>query len=115
LYKYARLGRSPTTGKGAKEENVVKVKRAKNVIRFPEHWDVQDEFRPEGRHPLTTGREFSVTGHRGRVRFRHAVTNTRTGDVWIDAWDKDGRARSFRPERIRTVHSRTARLRASSH
>ncbi len=93
---------------------MIKVRKAKNVVRFPEHWVISEEFRPEGKGLLTPGREFTVTGNRGRCRFRHHVTNTRTGESWVEAWDKYRRFRSFDPSRIRVVHTRSAKLRESA-
>lgn len=73
---------------------------------FPLAWTIHPDYRLPGRLKLTAGREFSVTGERGRFRFRHAVT-TDTGECWVEAWDREGRWRSIRPERIRVVHTKT--------
>lgn len=70
---------------------------------YPLTWTVHPEFRLPGRARLVPGREFSVRGERGRFRFRHAVT-TDTGATWVDAWDGEGRCRSWLPDRIRVVH-----------
>lgn len=65
---------------------------------------------PSGRH-LTPGTELKIEGQRGRFRFRQYVD---TGKAqWIDVFDKDGRCRSFRLDRVRTVH-RTTRLRGAA-
>lgn len=72
---------------------------------LPRSWSVATEFRVSGRLKLVPGREFSVSGERGRFRFRHAVV-TDSGERWIEAWDARGRFRSIRPERVRVVHAK---------
>jgi hypothetical protein len=49
------------------------------------------------------GAELSVTGIRGRARFLCEVT-TPDGKVWWDIITADERARSIRPDRVKTVH-----------
>jgi hypothetical protein len=64
---------------------------------------------PTGR-VLTPGRELSIAGERGRFRFVKHVT-TPDGRQWVDVvGGPEGHTmtRSFRPDRIRTVHNRAA-------
>lgn len=59
-----------------------------------------------GRCILTLGTEVSVRGERGRFRFQYATTAS-AGAVsltFIGGLDGAERWRSFRPERVRTVH-----------
>lgn len=71
------------------------------VRDLPDTWVVNTEFVANGRH-LAPGTEVKIRGERGRFRFDRHVFN---GSVeWIDARDQDGRFRSFRIERIKTVH-----------
>ena len=74
-----------------------------NGEAYPTQWEIISECRLPGRLMLVPGREFTVAGIRGRLRFRHMV-RTDTGEVWLDGWDSEGRWRSVRPERVRTVH-----------
>lgn len=65
------------------------------------HWKISDHFVANNRH-LSPGIEVKIHNEKGRFKFERHVIN---GDVeWIDVRDKDGRFRSFRPDRIRTVH-----------
>ncbi len=70
---------------------------------LPTTWTVHEVWRIPGRLVLVRGREFTATGVRGRLRFRHAIVTT-DGESWIEAFDRDGRYRSLAPERVRTVH-----------
>ncbi len=72
---------------------------------FPPSWTVTTVFQIPGRLKLVAGREFTVRGVRGRLRFRHAVT-TNTGDTWVDGWDASGRCHSICVDRVRTVHAK---------
>lgn len=64
-------------------------------------WVVSDRYTAHGRH-LTPGTEFRVEGERGRFLFlRHVINGDRE---WIDAKSPVGQFRSFRVERVRTVH-----------
>ena len=67
-------------------------------------WVVTDTVRINGRI-VEVGTELSIAGERGRFRF---VKHVKTPDVeWIDVVGgvKGQKAyRSFRPERVRTVH-----------
>ncbi len=73
---------------------------------FPPSWTVTTEYLIPGRLKLIVGREFSVRGLRGRLRFRHAVT-TDGGDVWVDGWDTAGRCHSIGIDRVRVVHAKS--------
>jgi hypothetical protein len=69
---------------------------------------VTHEWQHNGRH-LTAGTEFSVRGERGRFRFV-AHVRTDAGAEWIDAYGgPEGyeQCRSFRPERVTTIHHTT--------
>lgn len=80
-----------------------------NKIETPKanaHWVVSEEYVIHGRH-LVKGTEVSIKGERGRFRFIKHVYNPKTDTEWIDvvggiAGHESGR--SFRPERVRTVH-----------
>lgn len=65
---------------------------------------VNTELQVNGRH-VAPGTELSIKNERGRFRFvKHVVTAT---TEWIDVWGGvKGREqmRSFRPDRIKTVH-----------
>jgi len=92
---------------------MTKVRRSKDAKPNPDHWEIHDEYRIEGKHPLIYGREFSVRRASGRHRFFRAVTNTHTGEEWIDCYDRDGHVRSFDPSRVKVVHSGTVKMRRS--
>jgi hypothetical protein len=80
-------------------------------IEFHPHrgdWAIEDEHQVPGRLKLVGGREFTVNGIRGRLRFHHAV-RTIDGHVWLEAFDRDGRYRSISPDQGRRVH-RTSRM-----
>ena len=65
---------------------------------------------PSGRH-LEPGTEIRISGQRGRFRFyRYVDTGTAQ---WIDVFDKDRKCRSFRLDRVTTVH-RTTRMRGAA-
>lgn len=71
----------------------------------PPDWEVSTDFVVNGRH-LTPGTEASIRGERGRFRFLRAV-RTGAGAEWLDfVGGPTGHAqwRSFRPDRVRTVH-----------
>jgi hypothetical protein len=88
----------------------VKVKRKP----YPDGWEVATEFRANGR-TLTRGDEFSVKGEPGRFRFEKHVT-LEDGRSWIDAIGGARKCvawRSFRPERVKTVHRLKKTLTAS--
>ena len=70
---------------------------------LPLSWSVHEVWRIPGRMVLTSGREFTASGVRGRLRFRYTIT-TDAGECWIEAFDRDGRYRSLSPDRVRTVH-----------
>ena len=71
---------------------------------LPRQWTVLDEVRLPGRLKLVAGREFTATGVRGRLRFRHGIRTT-DGEFWVEAFDRDGGFRSIHPDRVRRVHS----------
>lgn len=73
---------------------------------FPLSWTVESECQIPGRLKLVVGREFTVRGVRGRLRFRHAV-RTDAGEWWVEGWDLDGRCRSVDPSRVRVVHAKS--------
>lgn len=53
------------------------------------------------------GTELSIKGERGRFRFIKWVRRPGRNTEWIDVWGGPKHApqlRSFRPERVRTVH-----------
>lgn len=77
-------------------------RRKRTAPLYPEHWEVSEESVCNGRH-LTPGTEVSIRGERGRFRFLRHVRNTTSGSEWVDLL-QDKRFRSFRPERIKTVH-----------
>ena len=65
---------------------------------------VSTELQVNGRY-VAPGTELSISGERGRYRFVKLVTTATT--EWIDVWGgPKGREqmRSFRPDRIKTVH-----------
>lgn len=77
-------------------------------------WQVAETICVNGRH-LVPGTEVSITGERGRFRFVRHVRRP-DGTEWLDfVGGRPGveRARSFRPDRIKTVH-RLAKMRAAS-
>lgn len=58
-------------------------------------------------HTVTVGTELSIKGERGRFRFIKHISRPRRGIEWIDVWGgpkHSPQLRSFRPERVRTVH-----------
>lgn len=65
------------------------------------------ETMANGRH-LTQGMEVSIRGLSGRFRFLAEVTNTRSGETWVEVLGPlgvDPMFRGFPPTRIRTVHA----------
>jgi hypothetical protein len=65
-----------------------------------------------GNRVLRPGVEVSISGERGRFRFREHVVNTASGAEWVTVIGPSG-FRSFRPERIKRVHN-AAKLRPVS-
>lgn len=68
---------------------------------------------------ITHGEIIKIDGIQGtRFIFSAYVTNPRTGDVWIDAYELDGSevtsTRSFNPDRIRLVKKNARRTRTSN-
>lgn len=79
-------------------------------------WEVSETFTWNGRH-LEPGTEVSIRGEAGRFRFVRHVRRP-NGAEWIDLIGTDAKGigtafRSFRPERIRTVH-RLVKTRANA-
>lgn len=64
-------------------------------------WVVSDKCIVHGRR-LTPGTEFRVDGERGRFLFLRHVANGEK--QWIDAKSPQGQFRSFRMERVKTIH-----------
>lgn len=82
---------------------------------LPADWEVSETFYWNGRH-ITKGTELSITGARGRYRFVKHVKTPKA--EWIDTVGGGTRtrsdmARSFAPNRIKTVH-RIAKTRANA-
>jgi hypothetical protein len=78
-------------------------------------WTVSTTLHLPGRSLIEAGTEVSIRGERGRFRFLRHVTTT-TGPEWVDVYGGakgHETLRSFRPERIRTVH-RDRRLRGEA-
>lgn len=68
-------------------------------------WTVTTDWTYNGRR-VEPGTELSFVGVRGRYRFVKHVQRP-NGVEWVDVWGGPGKEesfRSFRPERIRTVH-----------
>ena len=74
------------------------------VIRPNSHWIISEEIQLNGRN-VVKGTELKISGERGRFRFVKHVLN---GDIeWIDVHGGRKGAenmRSFRPDRVKTVH-----------
>lgn len=60
-----------------------------------ERWSVNGRW-------LSKGTEATISGVRGRCRFIRAVVNDR--GTFLDFYDRLGHWRTFRPERVKTVH-----------
>ena len=72
---------------------------------LPADWDVTTETSIHGRR-VVPGTPLSITGIRGRVEFVQRVKRT-DGTEWIDVIQPGHVGfRSFRPERVKTVHTR---------
>jgi hypothetical protein len=83
-----------------------KTKETTELPKVNSHWVVSEEFVINGRH-LVRGTEVSIKGERGRFRFIKHVYNPVTDSEWIDVVGGPAgheMGRSFRPERVRTVH-----------
>ena len=74
-------------------------------------WTVTTEYtvqRNAYTKTLSPGTEISIVGERGRFRFMKHVARP-DGTEWIDVWGSPKGAectRSFRPNRIKTVHTK---------
>lgn len=76
-------------------------------------WVITTAWSYNGRH-ITPGAELSISGERGRFRFLRHVSRP-NGAEWVDVIGGPQGAeafRSFRPDRVRTVH-RLAKTRAN--
>ena len=82
-------------------------KTTENVTRPNDHWVISEEITVNGRK-VVRGTELSITGERGRYRFLKHVYNPKTDSSWIDVVGGSNTAasqhRSFRQDRIKTVH-----------
>ena len=78
-------------------------RKKKNINATPCSWQISTDFVANSRH-LSPGTEIKIRGEKGRFKFLQHI-RTATAE-WIDVRDKDGRFRSFHPERIKTVHTK---------
>ena len=89
-------------GRKKKDTKTTEVKPKPN-----DHWVVTEEITVNGRK-VVRGTELSIEGERGRYKFLKHVYNPKTDSSWIDVVGGDKNAasqhRSFRQERIKTVH-----------
>jgi hypothetical protein len=82
--------------------------RRKNRAQTPDlsaEWEKLDSIQINGRN-VSPGTELKIRGERGRFRFIKYV-KTPEGVEWIDVWGGPKNCeqwRSFRPDRVRTVH-----------
>lgn len=71
------------------------------------HWVITEEITVNGRKVIK-GTELSIEGERGRYKFLKHVYNPKTDSSWIDVVGGSNTAasqhRSFRQDRIKTVH-----------
>ena len=73
---------------------------------LPDDWIESREIVVNGRH-VEPGVELKIRGERGRFRFVKHVSRPERGVEWVDVWGgprHHAQLRSFRPDRIRTVH-----------
>lgn len=76
------------------------------VVTTGPRWTTAFEITING-HTVTPGTELSIKGERGRFRFIKHVSRPDRGTEWIDVWGgpkHSPQLRSFRPDRVRTVH-----------
>lgn len=81
-------------------------RRRKAPIPKPPDWVESFEITANGRH-VVPGTELKIRGERGRFRFLKHVSRPALGVEWVDVWGgprHHEQLRSFRPDRIRTVH-----------
>ncbi len=75
--------------------------------RLNDHWVITEEITVNGRK-VVRGTELSIVGERGRYKFLKHVYNPKTDSSWIDVVGGSNTAasqhRSFRQDRIKTVH-----------
>jgi hypothetical protein len=82
--------------------------RSRKVKKTPgpsDNWEIETSIQINNRNVLP-GTELKISGERGRFRFIKYV-KTEKGIEWIDVWGGPRKAeqwRSFRPERVKTVH-----------
>lgn len=72
-----------------------------------------------GNEQISAGEIIKIDGIQGtKFRFDSHVTNTRTGDTWVDVYELEGdqpvRARAFHTSKVRLVKKRGRRTRTSS-
>lgn len=79
--------------------------RRKVAAAPPPDWEASTELKVHGRI-VRPGTELSIKGERGRFRFIKYVRRPARGVEWIDVADADEHIRSFRPDRIRRVHTK---------
>lgn len=85
-------------------------KTKKPIVETPkpcDSWDIKKEIQINGRY-VSEGTELKITGERGRFRFIKQVT-TESSITWIDVYGGPKGyecIRSFRPEQVKTVHSK---------
>ena len=82
-------------------------KTTNSATRPNEHWVITEEITVNGRK-VVRGTELSIEGERGRYKFLKHVYNPKTDSSWIDVVGGSNTAasqhRSFRQDRIKTVH-----------
>ena len=82
-------------------------KTTENAPRPNDHWVITEEIIVNGRK-VVRGTELSIEGERGRYKFLKHVYNPKTDSSWIDVVGGSNTAasqhRSFRQDRIKTVH-----------
>jgi hypothetical protein len=80
--------------------------RRRAPLTLPPDWEQHETATVNGRQ-LVPGTEVSIRGERGRFRFLKRVVRPERGIEWLDFWGGPKGAaqwRSFRPDRVRTVH-----------
>lgn len=71
------------------------------MSRYSDGWTVSEECRINNK-VVTYGTELSIRGERGRFKFlKHVINNEHE---WIDVMSPNDQFRSFRPDRVKTVH-----------
>jgi hypothetical protein len=101
-------GKSTEGAPPARVKGLTKRRRKRVTHPLPESWTVSKTFTHNGRH-IERGTELSIKGERGRFRFISHVS-TEAGAEWITVVGGPAKVtmtRSFKPDRIRTVHRLT--------